>query len=504
MQKIYFSIISCMCFVNAENFYTKEAGQLHLSEQKWEIQHFLSFNEYMETMDLLMKCVNTLNTVCENGTNPLCSYFYQSTRAVNLKMQQITSKSQFLSRKKRYSVAIPIYLGLTEVELYTEATLQNSALRSISKEIHENLDIMTHAANFTWRNVDSLTRFSTAINVIASSAQFYEKMQLKLNDIYYGDINSHLFEIIDFEQFSSTLNTINKSLAPNLTLPNIITMSRNKFLKTITDYNSTHLIVSVDIPIMQKRGFDLNEFVPLPIEENGKTYILDIPTTSYYENASRILLFPEDHTKNILCVTQDKTTICNSFFEDYNVNASTCMYNLLKNKSDTGCTYREIPSHNYFIKLTDGVFYFHLKYAIKIAVDCRGNIITMHVTASGMVHLPSGCEIYKYNTNPHYGGQRISRLRHVTNNTYTEINLYNATDGHKKLSYIPLYNKYDLQFIETKEKAIRFKNGTKLHNERTVKILFDFGNPSSFNDIFALILIFCATGIIILLTIKIL
>lgn len=397
---------------------------------------------------------------------------------------------------------MPVTLGVSKVTLWVETTLQNSAIKSISKEIHENLDLMTHAANFSWRNVDSLTRFSTVINVIASAAYFYEKMQIKLNDIYYGDIDAHLYEIIDFEEFLYTLKTINKSLEPDLTLPNIITMSRNKFLKTYATYNSTHLIISVDLPVMQKRGFNLIEFIPLPIEENGKTYILDIPTTSYYENASSILLFPNEQTKNLLCKTQDKTTICNSFFEDYKVNASDCMYNLLRNGSDIACTYKEIPNHNYFIKITDGIFYFHLKYAIKIIVDCRGDVFTMRMTASGKVFLPTGCEIYKYNEKSHYGGERKFQLPHVRNNTYTKINLYNAIDGHKKLSYLPLYDKYNLQFIETKGKATRFEKTTKLYEVEIFETSRNFEIYDFFNKTFVQILIFCAAGIAILLTIK--
>lgn len=500
MLKICFFIVTSICFVTAENFYLKEAGQLHLSAQKWEIQHILNFTEYMETMDTLMRCVNTLNTVCENGTNPLCSYFYQSTRAINLKIKQVTLNSKPLSRKRRYMASMPVSVGKTKVALWIETSLQNSAIKSISKEIHENLNIMTHAANFTWRNVDSLTRFSTVINVIASSAQFFEKMQLKLNGIYYGDISSHLFEIIDFDEFSNTLKTINKSLEPDLTLPNIITMSQNKLLKIHTEYNSERLIISIVLPIMQKRSFNLIEFIPLPFEENGKTYILDTPTTSYYQNASKILLFPDERTKNILCKTQDKTMICNTFFEDYNVNASNCMYNLLRNKSDTGCTYKEIPNHNYFIKLTDGIYYFYLKYEITIVADCRGNVIATRMTASNTVYSPTGCEIYKYNDKSHYGGENIFQLTRLSNTSYTEINLYNATNSLKKLSYIPLYNRYNLHLIESTGKATRIENGTKLHEEKIIST--DFEHLNLINYTFVLLLIFCAAGIIILLTIK--
>lgn len=533
MLKLAIFIALCMCLANAEKFFIKNAGHLHLSEQKWEIQHILNLTEYVETTNILMECVDTLNDVCENGTNPLCSYFERATRSINTEVQEDTLKLKNLSRQKRYMVLIPTILGKSMVALWVEMILQNSAIKSIKEEIHGNLDIMKQAANISisstnlmqgfigdndqnmmkfrvainnnTKNIDSLTRFFTVINVISLSVQLHEKIQIKLNDIYYGDINSRLFEIIDFEEFSNTMKTINKSLEPDLTLPNILTMSRNKFIKTYMDYNSTHLTISTDLPVMRKKGFNMVEFTPLPFEENGKTYILDMPTTMYYENASRILLFPDERTKNLLCKTQDGVTICNSFLEDYSVNASNCMQNLLKNNSDVGCTYKEIPKQNYFIKLTDGITYLHLQYPIKIVVDCRGRIFAMTVMASGKSYLPSGCEIYKYNENTQYGGERISRLiKDLRNNTRSEINLFNATDSYKKLSYIPLYDKYNLQLIECKKRVTRFKKDVELQEENINKISTSpsFGIYDFFNDTIVQILIFGSAIILILLIMK--
>lgn len=503
MLKILIFVAVYTHFTEAEKFFVKDAGYLHLSEQKWEIQHTLNLTEYIETTEVLKECIDTLNSVCSDGINPLCSYFQRATNNINTEIVIDSLKLNKLSRQKRFVVSIPIVLGISIVSLWAGMMLKSSAMKTIRDEIHGNLEIIEQAANISissmhlmeeltksndqnmhefqdainnnTRNLNSLMRFFNAINVVSFSAQSHEKMQIKLNDIYYGDLDSRLFEVIDFQEFSDTVEKINKMLEPELSLPNIITMSRNKFIRTYTDYNSTHLTVSVDLPVIRKRGFHMAEFIPLPMEENEKLYILDIPTTTYYENGTRFLQFPEETTKNLLCKTQDSTTICNSFLEDYNANVSKCMFNLLKNNSDVGCTYKEIPKQNYFIRLTEGILYLHLIYPIRVIIDCRGRIFAMTVTSSGKIYLPTGCEIYKYTDYTHYGGERISRIKSMEH-AQTELNLFNTTEGHKKLSYLPLWDKYGHQFIEAKGKFTRLEEASEL---QSIKINEDSTSPAS-------------------------
>lgn len=531
MQKILIFMAIFTHYVGAKQFFVKEDGILHLSEQKWEIQHTLNIAEYINTTEVLKECIDTLNRICEDGINPLCSYFKRATNEINTEIMTDALNLKNLSRGKRFIVTIPLVLGISIVSLWAGMMFKSSAIKSIRDEIHGNLEIIDHAANISMasihlikevseqndrsfrefqsainnntKNIHALMNFFNAINVISFAAQSHERMQIKLNDIHYGDLDSRLFEVIDYNEFSDTLRKINKMLEPELSLPNIITMSRNKFIKTYTDFNSTHLTVSVVLPVIRKRGFNMAEFIPLPMEENDKLYILDMPTTTYYENGTRFLLIPNEATKNSLCKTQDRVTICNSFLEDYNANVSKCMSNLLKNNSDVGCTYKEIPRQNYFIKLTDGILYLYLLYPIRIIVDCRGRIFAMTITTSGKVYLPTGCEIYKYTDYTHYGGERISRIKSLLD-ARTELNLFNTTEGYKKLSYINLMDKFGHQFIEAKEKYTRFEEAKELQsakiNENSDSIISEIF--ISFNRTISYILVLGVAIMLILLIIK--
>lgn len=521
LKRLIFIALFVYC-ASARNHFTNNVGRLHLSEQKWEIQHVLNLTEYMETTDILKECIDNLKTVCKDGENPLCSYFQRATENLNLAIETDTSKLKILARRKRFIIFIPIVIGVSIVSLLSGIFLAKSAIDSIKDDVRENLKIIEQAANISiaqiemmkefikdnddrmasiqsainnnTRNIELQTRFFNIINVISFSAQLHERMQIKLNDIYYGDIDSRLFEIIDYHEFLNTMGIINVQLGPNLSLPNITSMSKNRLIKTYTDFNSTHLTVSVDLPVIRKNGFDISEFIPLPIDEKEKTYLLDIPVTTYYVNDSKILLFPDENTKKALCKSQDSLTVCNTFLEDYHVNASICLHNILNNNSDIGCTYKEIPRENYFIQLSHEVLYFYLVYPIKIVMDCRGKVFAMTLTKSGKIYLPKGCEVYKYTDEHFYGSGRISQLDITPPNVHVKLNLSNTGES-KKLSYLPLWDKYNLQFIESKGKVTRFKHAVLAQRENLDKIplIPNFSFSDFFNNTFVQITIFAIT-----------
>lgn len=129
---------------------------------------------------------------------------------------------------------------------------------------------------------------------------------------------------------------------------------------------------------------------------------------------------------------------------------------------------------------------------------------TMTITTSGKIHLRTGCELYKYNEKAQYKGERLSRISHTHPDARYELNGFNTTDGYKKLSYLPLWDKYNLQFIESKTKATRLVQATdlqenKLENSSTspFSAIFDF-----FNNTIIQILILGVAIILIVLIMK--
>lgn len=530
LKLIFLIILSGFGFnASAGSIYTHDIGHLHLSEQKWELQHVLNLTEYMETSDVLKECVGKLNSVCREGKNPLCSYFKRATENINMEMEANTSNLHTLKRNRRFIVFVPIVIGVTIVSFWAGIMVAKAAMNSIKDELRGNLEIIEQAANISIHSIDLMekfmketdknmlqmqeainnntknielqTRFFNIINVITFTAQIREKMQIKLNDIYYGKTDSRLFEIIEFQEFLNNLRKINEKLKPNLTLPNITSMSKNKFIKTYTDFNETHLTVSVDLPVMRKSGFNISEIIPLPIQENGTTYILDIPTTQFYTNGSKVLLFPDEKTKNTLCKTERDLTICNTFLEDYNVEMSTCLKNLLTNSSDEGCTYKEIPNQNYFIHLSDEVMYFHLIQPVRAVMDCRGKVYSVGITNSTTMKIRKGCDVYKYTGQDHFTGHKISMIDISPTDLQSELELSNK-GMNKKLSILPVWDKHNIHFIEAKSKIVRLKKSIPLQKQKIEEMSTTFGISDLIDNLLVQILIYAFAFILSLLLMK--
>lgn len=533
MIKILLFIAFCTCHANADSFFVNDVGKLHLTEQKWEIQYVLNLTEYTETSEILHECINGLKTVCRDGKNPLCAYFEHATENINTAIEADNARLHTLNRSKRFIVFIPIVLGVTVVAFWAGMTTAKSAINSIKDEMRENLDVIEQAANLTistlntmekfaedndknilklqeainnnTKNIELQTRFFNIINVISFSTQMHEKMQIKLNDIYYGDIESRLFEVIDIGEFLSVKTKINKQLGPNLTLPNITSTLQNKFIRAYTNFNNTHLTLSIHLPVIRKSSHNISEIIPLPIQENNTTFILDMPTTTYFKNGSRIQLFPDDKTKKSLCKTQNKKTICNTLLEDYAVNATICLNNLLKNNSDEGCVYKKIAYKNYFIQISDQQLYIHLIHPIKLVMDCKTGVYAINMIESSKVWIPSGCAVYKY-TDKHYNGKIVNKFDIPQHKLYSEINFSNMSED-KKVSFLPLYDKYKLQLIESKEKAIRFKKSIPLKREKIEDITItdltpDFGLYNFLSNSITQYLIYGIAIILILMIVK--
>lgn len=149
MLKILVFAVFCTHYTGAQKFFIKDSGYLHLSEQKWEIQHVLNLTEYMEITEVLMECIDTLNNVCEDGINPLCTYFQRATGNIKTEFLADSSRLKLLSRPRRFIISIPMVVGISIVSLWAGMLLKSSAIKTIRDEIHGNLGIIEQAANIS-------------------------------------------------------------------------------------------------------------------------------------------------------------------------------------------------------------------------------------------------------------------------------------------------------------------------------------------------------------------
>lgn len=333
---ILLTLLTLANYANAESFVTNKIGQLYLSGGKYEIQYVLNITEYKETTKLLEDCIDNLKTICEKNQNPLCTYFLHETKNIHTQLQSDMHKMNALSRQKRFIIFIPILIGVAMFSFWSGMYMTKVTLDSIKNGMDENLNIIEEAANITFSalttqeqyikdadmrfsklensinnnslNIELYAQFFGIVNTVLFAAQKHERIQTKLNHVYSGKIHGRLFEIIDYAEFLEAIENINKKIKPNYMLPKINSMTKNNFVEPFSEFNATHLIVSVDLPVFETTGLDMLEFIPFPMRENNSLYMLDMKTIKYYVNNSKIYLLSDD-TQKSLCKSQEKTTI---------------------------------------------------------------------------------------------------------------------------------------------------------------------------------------------------
>lgn len=264
------------------------------------------------------------------------------------------------------------------------------------------------------------------------------------------------------------MKDINLKLKPNFSLPNIKSTEQIDFLEIFPAINDTFLTVSINLPVINKIGIETSEFIPIPMREDKTLYILDMKTTKYYVQDMKVHLLPND-TFNSLCKSTTSTIICNNFLENYTEEPSVCFSNLILHNTDTECIYKQIEYKNYFIKTSETSIFVYIVDPIKIIKNCRGKNKILDLTYSHHMLLPPGCTIYKYIEKAQLinGKTTISDMR--KQNINLKIDLSNF-ESNEILSTIPLWDKYDIQFIKTKLKIKRLKKEIPLLKQKIQNI----------------------------------
>lgn len=487
MYSICIIFAVCIYTVNADSFILHNNRQLALSDQKWEIQYSLNLTEYKETSKLLNDGINRINSICNLTQNYLCTYFKHAIRHIESDIDTDISKLNTLSRKKRSPISI---FSLNPDSIIPRAII-TSVIFSLNNNLREaSLDASSAAINFQenvlkdtdekfetiQKMIETNSQFYSIMNLIILTAHIHEKLQTKLNYILYGEIHSHLFEIIDYKLFRETITNINKKLQPDFTLPHIGPLVNNEHIETYLDHNNTHVTISIDLPIIQNKQYDMFELIPIPMLENTSLYVLDTNIITAYRNGSEV----QEISNNAQCTTNKKLTICDNSINLKVEKMSTCTQNLLINGTDESCAYKKIPYHNYFIRISDDSLYAFLTAPIQLIKHCRGKDYTLNLNSSLIIPLQKGCTLYKFSKNSHYFGQKSTKIDVTPEKLHDKIDFY--ASERESTPMISLYDKYEMQFIESKAQLMRVTKAAPLVENNSSQD--DGGNTSFFGGIF--------------------
>lgn len=408
----------------AQGYVTRQIGKMHLYNQKFEFQYTLNFNEYLHTSQLLNECIDNLKTICEKNKYESCDYFIENTNSFRANVNLNLSKFRTLKHKRELFTFTIILLGVLAMSLIAGISANLHTLQELKNEMKEGLKITQNALNETYKilkmqetltnetnsaisimneNFQNLTNrvnenysFSNIVNIVLFSMIKYNYYQAKLDLIYRNRVNSRLFEIIDFHNLTRSINFVNqKILNQSSFIPQPPHFSQMEFIRTSTNANDTHLMLSVQLPILYNTQFDLMELIPIPTTEMNATFILNIPTTIFYRNNSKFYDLNAMNSDTNFCTKQDKLTICNSLILSNLLEVSGCITQLVSNQPETNCSYTEIRHGNYFTKISDNLLFASLITPIDVVTQCSNRETISNLNSNQFIQMENDCTLFE-------------------------------------------------------------------------------------------------------------
>lgn len=252
---------------SAQYFATNPIGDIQLTEKHWTITYNMSLVEYLNESELLNECTSELINICTNHTNLMCDYF--KNIATRFKNDMLIDKEKWnhLKKTKRSSpektwasTILDILFGETSRETllqmkqililnshYTEilgnvTQVTLTELQYLNEYMNSTTDRINNALSDIISTSNQDRNLFNVMQVITLTMFQHQNLQRKLNNIYSGNTNMRLLEIINFVDFSQTVESINLKLSnENKKLPPIAILSSNKFYEISHSFENDYI-----------------------------------------------------------------------------------------------------------------------------------------------------------------------------------------------------------------------------------------------------------------------
>lgn len=342
----------------------------------------------------------------------------------------------------------------------------------IGRDTNEALNIIRDHYSDETKNFDENNLFQYVMDTVLLALLNHEHFQTKLNHLYAGDVDKRLFEFINYVNFTSEIARVNSQLGPNFFIPQVKSMEKNNFLRISSDFNTTHLIFSIHLPVLNTTFYELNEFIPIPIRDENSAFILDLKPTTFFQSKSKIYAIPKNE-KNDLCVSQSNLTICNTRLEESIYSPSNCIQNQILFNSNEDCIYKQIEFKNYFIQLSCELVYAFVTKPIKLMKQCGDTREVLYLTESQVISLKTGCMLFK-----HYDDEQL-KAPETTKSMYgpdSQLNIdFSKIPTRKPMPKLPIIDKYNIEQLEIINSLREVHSAIPLARERVDKI--ELKNP---------------------------
>lgn len=496
LMTIYF--VSAIYANDLTSFALLNNSDLYFFNQKWEFVYTLDLNEYFYTAVLLDECVENLKFICGTRKNNSCNYFMDSILNTKLEANSEIIKLQINSKQRRKRFAIfAVIMGVTIMALIAglaasmykvkqlETTLQSTVnmlnssvnLAQSSTDLQEsmiyNTDQEIYEIEKKIRNMTQQIYDDQAMNNLIFTVIFqilkYQTYQHKLNLLFKNNFKENLFDIVNFQNLSKTIDFINNNNLPsNFFIPQIKLGHGNKLIHAFWKIDETSLSIILHLPVLFKNKYHLREFIPLPFVNYNNTSILNEKTTLFFDSDSNIFNFTYD-LESKYCMKQANLTACNSLILDDLEEISKCTKQLIHSNAKEYCLFEDILNKNYFLKMSDSLIYAFIIKPINILMQCLGFERKVFLNESRYIPFARDCNIFKH-TYPYLKYPKITSINMA--HEFAKPNLtFKPENSTLPLEKIPILNKHKRDFEKTREKINELRGNISIHKGKIDQII---------------------------------
>lgn len=330
-----------LCFLLLAVGYTnqqmliKKLGNIAFIEKHWTITRELNITEYLENAVNLNKGINELIAACDDMKEKNSCRFQVDNFENNLDSIEANVnfiKTAMQSKQKRFLLTMvrglairlmPIILvslitSAAMVYAYTDKSMGNNTMTSIQLNLTEQhlqetsrmleekigIDKERHIEEEKER------RYKHALDMASISLIQHFRETVILSSIFENRMKDILFYKVNINEFLSSVDEVNKKLAPNHTLPRVDPLEMIELSTLSKTKNKTHIRIHIDIPILNVKPYDFYEYIPIPIKIGNETKILNQNTKHLFFNGS----IPVEISREALeeCIRVKNLTLCNS------------------------------------------------------------------------------------------------------------------------------------------------------------------------------------------------
>lgn len=487
-----FRVLTIFTVINCEKIgLTFEVGRMHFSDKEWQMSYTVNMTQYHETSIVMENCTDQISRICDIMENNYCQHFFsrsmQFQETINFDKRRLVAHKR--SKRLFFLIFVPFIVGVSSMALLSSLATDKKALQIVKQELGANLNMLEKTIHTTKNLIEihekmiqdlenGVINLSNLINklndkidrnqhlnnilfTVAFAMIDHNKNQNKLLNLFNGDAEKNVFNIIDYGQFLSELRKVNKRLSPSNFMVAPITVDRVKLLTTSVTQELDTISILLRVPVVQKTENIIYEFTPIPFKYDNQLYILDSDPTSYFVsgNGTKVLYLGA----NMQCDTSRNFTLCRNIFEDELNEISGCLQSTDSNGFSEFCKYKPIVEKNYRIEIPRRGLYFHIVTPIIMKLICNGLEKILQINESQLIEYNNDCRVYNSANNV---GGFVMKSKSSINITIASPQIYEFNTSTKQWSdHVEILSKYDLQLIETSKGYNKLQADILLHRE---------------------------------------